>query len=144
MFLGEHGDSMTPVFSLAGINSVPLSSIPGYDKKKLEEIAEYSRTCAAEVIALKGGTIFAPAVVMAEIIESMVKDRRQIMPLSVYLEDYYGISGIYTGVPAVLSKDGIETVIKPPLNEKEIEGLRGSASVIQNAIKDLKDGGFID
>ncbi len=81
---------------------------------------------------------------MAEIIESMVKDRRQIMPLSVYLEDYYGISGIYTGVPAILSKDGIETVIKPPLNEKEIEGLRGSASVIQNAIKDLKEGGFID
>ncbi len=144
MFLGEHGDSMTPVFSLANINSIPLSSIPGYDKKKLEEIAEYSRTCAAEVIALKGGTIFAPAVVMAEIVESMVKDRRQIMPLSVYLEDYYGIDGIYTGVPAILSKNGIESVIKPMLTEKEIEGLRGSAAVIKNAIKDLKDGGFID
>ena len=144
MFLGEHGDSMTPVFSLASINSVPLSSIPGYDAEKLEQIAEYSRTCAAEVIALKGGTIFAPAVVMAEIIESMVKDRRQIMPLSVYLEDYYGINGIYTGVPAILSKDGIESVIKPPLAQKEIDGLKCSASVIQNAIKDLKDGGFID
>ena len=66
------------------------------------------------------------------------------MPLSVYLEDYYGIDGIYTGIPAILSKDGIEKVIKPPLNEKEISGLNKSASVIQNAIKDLRDGGFID
>jgi L-lactate dehydrogenase len=144
MFLGEHGDSMTPIFSLASINSIPFKDIPGYNKEKLEEIAEYLRTCAAEVIALKGGTIFAPAVVMAEIIESMAKDRRQIMPLSVYLEDYYGITGIYTGVPAILSKNGIEKVIKPTLNEKEIEGLRKSASIIQNAIDDLKKSGFIE
>ncbi len=144
MFLGEHGDSMTPIFSLASINSIPFKDIPGYNKEKLEEIAEYSRTCAAEVISLKGGTVFAPAIVMAEIIESMVKDRRQIMPLSAYLEDYYGIDGIYTGVPAILSKDGIEKVIKLPLSEKEIEGLKKSAGVIQNAVNDLKKEGFIE
>ncbi len=144
MFLGEHGDSMTPVFSLASINSIPLSAIPGYDKEKLEAIAEHSRTCAAEVIGLKGGTIFAPAVVMAEIIESIAKDKRQIMPLSVYLEDYYGINGIYTGVPAILSKNGIEKVIQPPLTKKESDGLKKSASVIKNAINDLEESGFID
>ncbi len=144
MFLGEHGDSMTPIFSLASINSIPFKDIPGYNKEKLEEIAEHSRTCAAEVISLKGGTVFAPAIAMAEIIESMVKDKRQIMPLSVYLEDYYGINGIYTGVPAILSKDGIEKIIKLPLNEKEIEGLRKSAGVIQNAVNDLKEEGFIE
>ncbi len=144
MFLGEHGDSMTPIFSLASINSIPLRDIPGYNMEKLKEIAEHSSTCAAEVIALKGGTIFAPAVVMSEIIESMVKDRRQIMPLSVYLEDYYGINGIYTGVPAILSKDGIEKVIKPELTEEEIKGLNKSASVIKNAIDDLKKEGLIE
>ncbi len=144
LFLGEHGDSMTPVFSLASINSVPLSALSGYNREKLEEIAEKERTCAAEVISLKGGTIFAPAVAMAEIIESMVKDRRQIMPLSVYLEDYYGIDGIYTGVPAILSKEGIEKVVKLPLDEKEIKGLQASAAIIKSAIKDLKDGGHID
>jgi L-lactate dehydrogenase len=144
MFLGEHGDSMTPIFSLASINSIPLRDIPGYNMEKLKELAERSSTCAAEVIALKGGTIFAPAVVMSEIIESMVKDRRQIMPLSVYLEDYYGINGIYTGVPAILSKDGIEKVIKPELTEEEIKGLNKSASIIKNAIDDLRKEGLIE
>ncbi len=96
--IGEHGDTMVPVFSRLE---------PGkFERERLDKVFRKIVTGGGDVIRMKGGTWFAPAVAVADVVESIVKDQKRTISLSAYLEEY----DVYTGIPSIVSKEGIEAL----------------------------------
>ncbi len=135
LVIGEHGESMVPVFSNSLFQEKPVSGI--LSQEQMKDIANKTRSSGAEVIALKGATVFAPSIAIARMAEAIVKDRKETIPLSAYLEGEYGIEGICTGVPVVLGKSGIEKILELDLSEDEEKAFRESAEKIRNMISGL-------
>lgn len=124
--IGEHGDSMLPVFSHLG---------PEFEKERLKKTFEKVRIGGADVIKLKGATIFSPALAVSEVVESIVRDSGAILPVSVYHEDL----GVCIGFPARVSKEGARTV-EFDINKEEREKFLGSAEIIKREIGKLGVG----
>lgn len=135
LVMGEHGESMVPVFSKSIFQGKPVSELMSEEKKK--ETTEKTRSSGAEVIGLKGATVFAPSLAIARTVEAIVRDRKETMPVSAYLEGEYGIGGICIGVPAVLGESGIEKILEPELSEDEEKAFQESAEKIRNMISNL-------
>lgn len=134
MVIGEHGETMMPLTRFAMVNGIPVSSLLSNDR--LEKIVESTRKVAAEVIRLKGATVFGPAHGVARMAEAIAKDKKIVEPCSAYLRGEYGINDVYIGVPVVLGKDCVEKIIELPLNEQERDEFRKSAEVVKSAIRD--------
>ncbi len=96
--IGEHGDTMVPVFSMLDKER--------FDIERLDMVFKSTVTGGGDVIRMKGGTWFAPAIAVANVVESVVKDQKRIIPVSSYLGEH----DVYTGIPSIVSKDGIEAV----------------------------------
>lgn len=139
MVLGEHGDSMVFPFSIASIGGVPLTTYPGVDEVMLGEIGERVRKAGAEMIRLKGGAGTAVALAGLKVIESIERDSRSVMPLSVYLEGEMGFEDVCLSLPCVVGKNGIEDIIQPPLNEDELQALSQSYQALKQAIRGVKE-----
>ncbi|MBC7328122.1 malate dehydrogenase [bacterium] len=139
MVLGEHGDSMVFPFSIASIGGVPLSAYPGVDEVMLRGIGERVRKAGAEMIRLKGGAGTAVALAGLKVIESIERDSRSVMPLSVYLEGEMGFEDVCLSLPCVVGKNGIEDIIQPPLNEDELQALSQSYQALKQAIRGVKE-----
>ena len=129
--IGEHGENMLPLTRLAQVSGKPLPTI--LSKEKLDEIFTLTKNVAAEVIKLKGATVHAPGNAISSIIESVVTDKKQVMPSSTYLDGEYGHSDVSIGVPAVIGKNGVEKIDDINLNEKEKKEFKNSI----NAVKKL-------
>lgn len=136
LVIGEHGETMFPIprYSFAGMNRV--SEL--LSEEKLKEAEESTRRIAAEVISLKGATVFAPISCIATLVENIVKNKREILPVSAYLEGEYGLKDLCIGVPAIIGRNGIEKVIELELNEEEKERFKKSAETIIKAIGEIK------
>lgn len=135
LVIGEHGESMLPLPRYSKVSEKPLTEI--MSSKDVEEVVEKTRKTAAEVIALKGGTVYAPGNAVGEMVEAVLRDRKQIMPLSTYLDGEYGARNICIGVPAILGSEGVEKIVELPLKEDEeavfqkgVEALKKAASEI--------------
>ena len=129
VMLGSHGDSMVPILSATTVNGFPVSKL--MDKDKLQRIVERARDGGAEIIKLEGSSAFyAPASSVVSMVDSILNDRKQVIPCSVYLEGEYGISGIFLGVPVVLGRMGAEKIETLKLSEDEQRALAESASKI--------------
>jgi malate dehydrogenase len=135
LVMGEHGESMVPVFSNSLFRGRPVSEI--LTEKQRHSIAEKTRDSGAEVIKLKGATVFAPSVAIARMAEAILRDKRETIPLSAYLDGEYGIKGICTGVPAVLGNSGIEKIEEPELSEEEERAFTASAAKIKSMLSGL-------
>jgi len=133
--MGEHGETMVPVFSQARAGGRPLKEIlkPG----RLLELTEKTRNAGAEVIGLKGSTFYAPSVAIARMAEAIIKDKKAVLPASVYLKGEYGILGIFLGVPVVLGKSGMEKVVKVELDDEETAALMDSCKSMFAKAKEL-------
>lgn len=136
MVIGEHGESMTPLASRTSINGIPLKELLGEEKTK--EAVEKTRKIAAEVIALKGATFYAPAQGVVKMVESIVKDKRCVYPVCTYLNGQYGVSDVCIGVPVVLGKNGIERIIEVPLEDSEKEYFMKGVQSIKAAISSIQ------
>ena len=136
LVIGEHGENMLPLPRFSSISGIPLPSL--LPKEKLDELVLNTKQVAAKVIELKGATVHAPGNAISAIVESVVRDRKQVIPIATYLDGEYGHSDVTIGVPAVIGKKGVEKIIELDLNgeeqkifEKGIESVKGAISSIE-------------
>jgi malate dehydrogenase len=134
--IGEHGDSMVPLPRFSTVNGVPITEL--MSAAQAAEAVEHTRKIAAEVIALKGATIYAPAHGITRMIESVIKDKRMVLCLDAHLNGEYGVKDLYVDVPAVLGARGIEKVIELKLNDEEKSAFMKSVDVVRTAVSYLK------
>ncbi len=117
MVISEHGENMLPLIRFSSIGGIPLTEF--LSDEQSQDIVEKTKKVAAEVIALKGATVYAPGNAVATMVESIKKNKKQVIPVSAYLDGEYQISDLCIGVPAVLGSNGIEKIIELKLNESE-------------------------
>lgn len=136
--LGGHGDDMVPLVRYSYAGGIPLEKWLG--KERLEEIVQRTRTGGGEIVNLlgNGSAYYAPAASLVEMAETILKDRRRVLPAIAYLEGEYGYNGIYLGVPTILGGNGIEKVIELELTDDEKAQLDKSADSVRNVLKVLE------
>ena len=136
--LGGHGDTMVPIVRLSSVSGIPLSEL--MDKETLDKIVERTRTGGAEIVKyLKtGSAYYAPAAAAAEMVESILKDKKKVLPCAVLLEGEYGINGLFVGVPCKLGARGIEKIYEIKLADDEKAMLAKSAASVQELIDVIK------
>jgi malate dehydrogenase len=136
--LGGHGDTMVPLPRYTTVAGIPLSDL--MDAATIDKIVDRARNGGAEIVGyLKTGSAFyAPSASVLEMIESIVKDKKKILPCAVYLTGQYGIKELYVGVPVKLGKNGIEQVMEIKLTDAEKQQLRNSADAVQELVQSLK------
>jgi L-lactate dehydrogenase len=139
---GEHGDSEIPLWSSAAIGSVPLLAwdVPGrppLDAAAREDIHRRVVGAAGEIIRGKGATNYAVGLASARIIEAVLYDQRQVLPVSSLLDGQAGIHDVCLSLPSVVDRLGVELVLPSPLSEGEITGLRRSADMVKGVIRSL-------
>lgn len=140
MTIGEHGNTMIPLYKKAKIKNELLTKIA--DKEKISEILQRTKNAGAEVIALKGATFYAPSIAVAEMVESILKDKKEIIPCSAYLSKYLGndnFSDLCIGVPVKLGRDGIEEIINLDMDDEEKNLFEISVREIKSNINDIKE-----
>ena len=135
MIIGEHGDSMVPVWSSASIAGLPLEKWPGFTPRLGEEIFLRAKTSGAEMIKKKTGAGFAVGVSIAEVIHSIALDAKRVMPVSTVMQGAYGLRDVSISVPTVIGRNGAETIVELDLWPKENQGLRRSAGVLQDTLQ---------
>jgi malate dehydrogenase len=135
MVIGEHGENMLPLIRFSSISGIPLQEF--ISKSQSEEIYEKTRQVAAEVIKYKGATVYAPGNAVATMVESVIKDKKALMPVSAYLEGQYGVDDLCIGIPAIIGKDGIEKIIELPLDDFEKNEFLKGANGVKKAISDI-------
>ncbi len=136
--MGEHGDSSFPVWSTANIAGVSLKNLKKYNKKALNKIYAETKNAAYEVIAKKGATYYAIGLGITKIVKSILSNQNEVLALSSYLDNYYGIDDVCLSVPTIINRNGIKEHIKLPLNSIEKKQLRKSATIIKNVLRDCK------
>ncbi len=136
--LGGHGDTMVPVTRLSNVSGIPLEDL--IEKTRLDEIVNRTRTGGAEIVKyLKtGSAYYAPAAAAAEMVESILKDKKKVLPCAVLLEGEYGINGLFVGVPVKLGSQGIEKIYEIKLTAEEKAMLDKSAAAVKELIDILK------
>ena len=136
--LGGHGDTMVPIVGSTTVGGVPVSRL--LSKQRLDEILQRTRDGGAEIIGLlkSGSAYYAPSASIAQMVEAVLLDTKQILPCTAYLEGEYGLDGIYVGVPVKLGAGGIEEVIEFELTAEEAAALKQSAAAVEELVEVMK------
>jgi L-lactate dehydrogenase len=132
LILGEHGDSMVPIWSSATVNGVSIKSLPGYTEEGAKGIFDFTKKSGAEVIRLKGGAGRAVGISIKEVVEAMALDQGAIMPVSTMQNGKLGISGTSLSLPTKLGRNGIVDILEPAVTDEEREGLLASANALKS------------
>jgi malate dehydrogenase len=136
--LGGHGDTMVPVVRLSNVSGIPLTELIPADR--LAAIVDRTRNGGAEIVKhLKtGSAYYAPSAAAVEMVESILKDKKKVLPCAALLEGEYGVHGLFVGVPVKLGRNGIEKIYEMQLNAEEKAMLAKSASAVQELVDVLK------
>lgn len=135
LILGEHGDSMIPVWSSATVGGLPLAGLGSVNPAMQKKLFERTRGSGAEVIRRKGGAGWAVGATIAEVVHSIVLNRRQLLPVSSSQHGKaYGIRGVSISVPTVVGRDGVLEQVEIDLWPKEKQGLQASARALQETM----------
>jgi len=141
--IGEHGDSEVPVWSLANVAGMHLPDFcrlngRGCGDEDQEKIFTETRDAAYRIIERKGSTYYAIGASLLRLVEAILRNQNTVFSISSYIEDYYGIRDVCLSIPSIVDRGGVEKVLMLELNQRELDGLRGSAEVLHNIIKQLK------
>ena len=136
LVIGEHGENMLPLPRFSSVSGIPLSTM--LPKEKLDELILDTKQVAAKVIELKGATVHAPGNAISAIVESVVRDRKQVIPVATQLDGEYGHSDVTIGVPAVIGKKGVEKIIELDLNDEEKQIFDKGVQSVKNAISSIE------
>ncbi len=139
MVLGGHGDTMVPLPSHTSIAGIPLTELLPQDE--IDAIIARTRNGGGEIVGLLGYSgYYAPAASAIAMTESILRDKKRVLPCAAYLTGEYGYSDLYIGVPCVLGKDGVEKVIEMKLGDKEKAMLEVSAQAVRDVVALLPYG----
>src|ERR1051326_7667610 len=138
MVLGGHGDTMVPIARLTSVSGIPLGEL--LDQDVIDKLVDRARNGGAEIVKyLKtGSAYYAPSAAAVEMVESILKDKKKVLPCSAYLEGEYGIRGLFVGVPVKLGAGGIEKIYEVMLTTDERAMLNKSAAAVQELVDVLK------
>jgi malate dehydrogenase len=136
--LGGHGDTMVPVVRLSGVAGIPLTEL--IEPARLNAIVDRTRNGGAEIVKyLKtGSAYYAPSAAAVEMVESILRDKKKVLPCAAYLEGEYGVHGLFVGVPVKLGRGGIERIYEIRLTEEEKAALAKSAAAVQELVDVIK------
>ena len=129
--LGGHGDDMVPLVRYTTVAGIPISDL--LSQEDIDRLVIRTRQGGGEIVSLlkAGSAFYAPAASVTQMVESVLLDKKRILPCCVYLEGEYGINGLCVGVPVKLGANGIEDIIEIKLTEDERAALGKSASAVQ-------------
>ncbi len=132
--LGGHGDTMVPLSRMCTVAGVPISQL--IPAERIEQIVQRTRDGGAEIVKLlgTGSAYFAPSASVLQMVDSILLDKKMIVPCAVYLDGEYGIKNLFVGVPAKLGAKGIEQIIEIELNEQERALLQKSADAVKELV----------
>ena len=138
MVLGGHGDSMVPLVRYTTVGGIPLTEF--LSKDKIEKLVERTRKGGIEIVNyLKtGSAYYAPSAAAVEMVESIVKSKKRILPCSAFLTGEYDLQNVFCGVPVRLGKEGILNIVKLNLLPEELNALKKSAAGVLGNIEKLK------
>ena len=138
LLLGGHGDDMVPLTRYTFAGGIPITQLVKPDR--LEEIVKRARNGGAEIVGLlkTGSAYYAPAAATVAMAESIIRDKKRILPCAAYCEKEYGIGGFFVGVPCVLGTDGVEKVIEVELDEKEKKMFQASVDHVKELVGTVK------
>jgi|GEM_PF-18929 malate dehydrogenase len=136
--MGGHGDTMVPLVRLSGVSGIPLTEL--MDQATIDRIVDRTANGGAEIVKhLKtGSAYYAPSAAAVEMAESILKDKKKVLPCAAYLEGEYGIHGLFVGVPVKLGAGGIEKIYEIKLTAEEQAKLKKSADSVQELVSVLK------
>src|SRR5262249_41271920 len=138
MILGEHGDSMVPIWSSATVSGLPLEQFPGMTPVVQKEIFDETKGSGAKVIKLKGGAGFAVGVAIREVVHAISQDYRQILPVSTLQLGLYGLRDVCLSAPTVVGCGGAREQVELALTPREKMALQHSAQVLRDTIKQVE------
>src|SRR5205807_8209994 len=138
LILGEHGDSMVPVWSSATVAGLPLEQWPGFNATVQKEVFEEPKTAGAQLIKLKGGSGFGVGLSIREVVQALALDSRRILPVSTLQHGLYGVSDVCLSVPTVVGCGGAREQVELPLTAKERLGIQQSARVLREIIDEVE------
>jgi malate dehydrogenase len=138
MTLGSHGETMVPVPSQVKVDGKPLTE--ALDPAAIDEVVQKTRDGGAEIVGLlkTGSAYYAPSSAAAKMVEAIVKDTGEVMPVCAWVEGQYGIKDVYLGVPAKLGRAGVLEVVELPLADDEVEALRTAADAVRTKQADVE------
>jgi malate dehydrogenase len=136
--LGGHGDTMVPIVRLSSVSGIPLSEL--MDQPTIDKLVDRTRTGGAEIVKyLKtGSAYYAPSAAAVEMVESILKDKKKVLPCAALLEGEYGVHGLFVGVPVKLGSKGIEKIYEIKLTDEEKAMLAKSAAAVEELVGVLK------
>ena len=136
--MGGHGDTMVPLVRLSNVSGIPLTEL--MDQATIDAIVNRTANGGAEIVKyLKtGSAYYAPSAAAVEMAESILKDKKKVLPCAAYLEGEYGINGLFVGVPVKLGAAGIEKIYEIKLTAEEQAKLQKSA----DSVKQLRKGSY--
>lgn len=136
--MGGHGDTMVAIPRLTTVGGIPITEL--LPQEAISKIVERTVKGGGEIVALlkTGSAYYAPAAATAQMVESILLDKKRILPCAVYLEGEYGIKGAVVGVPVKLGKNGIEQIIELKLTPEESAALKKSAEAVRELAKVMK------
>lgn len=138
LVLGGHGDTMVPISRLTNVSGIPLSEL--LDQATIDRLVDRARNGGAEIVKyLKtGSAYYAPSAAAVEMVESILKDQKKVLPCAAYLEGEYGIKDLFVGVPIKLGSRGIEKIYEIKLQPDEQAALAKSAAAVKELIEVIK------
>ena len=137
MVLGGHGDTMVPLPRYTTVSGIPITQL--MDDETIDAICKRTAGGGGEIVKLleKGSAFYAPGAAAAIMAESILNDRKRSLPCSAYLTGQYGLDDIYIGVPVVLGRNGVESIIELDLEESELSSLQGSARFYKQQLSEI-------
>jgi malate dehydrogenase len=135
--LGSHGDTMVPVPSMVRVDGKPLAEL--VDADTVERLVQRTRDGGAEVVALlkTGSAYYAPSSAAARMVEAVLGDSGEVMPVCAWVDGQYGITDVYLGVPVRLGRVGVREIVELPLSEAELANLRDAAEAVRSKQADV-------
>jgi malate dehydrogenase len=136
--LGGHGDTMVPLPRYSTVAGIPITEL--MSKERIDALVQRTANGGAEIVSLlkTGSAYYAPASAAVEMTESILKDKKKILPCAVYLQGEYGFNDLFIGVPVKLGSNGVEEIIQISLTEEEQVALAKSADAVKELVETLK------